>query len=41
MAARRLGFAPVDEIVVFSRGPWAYLTRGFDERAAAPRVLNR
>jgi len=27
--ARRLGFAPVDEIVVFSRGPWAYFTRGY------------
>jgi GNAT superfamily N-acetyltransferase len=27
--ARKLGFAPVDEIVVFSRGPWAYFTRGF------------
>jgi GNAT superfamily N-acetyltransferase len=29
--ARRLGFAAVDEIVVFSRGPWAYFTRGFGE----------
>jgi GNAT acetyltransferase-like protein len=29
--ARRLGFAAVDEIVVFSRGSWAYFTRGFGE----------
>ncbi len=29
--ARKLGFTPVGEIVVFSRGPWAYLTRGFGE----------
>jgi len=29
--ARKLGFTPVDEIVVFSRGPWAYFTRGFEE----------
>lgn len=27
--ARTLGFAPVDEIVVFSRGPWAFFTRGY------------
>ena len=27
--ARKLGFSPVDDNVVFSRGPWAYLTRGF------------
>lgn len=27
--ARKLGFAPVDEIVVFSRGPWAFFTRGY------------
>jgi GNAT superfamily N-acetyltransferase len=32
--ARKLGFTPVDEVVVFSRGPWAYLTRGFDEQVA-------
>jgi GNAT superfamily N-acetyltransferase len=31
--ARRLGFAAVDEIVVFSRGPWAFFTRGIDEGA--------
>jgi GNAT superfamily N-acetyltransferase len=31
--ARRLGFSAVDEIVVFSRGPWAFFTRGFDEGA--------
>jgi GNAT superfamily N-acetyltransferase len=29
--AGRLGFAAVDEIVVFSQGPWAYFTRGFGE----------
>jgi RimJ/RimL family protein N-acetyltransferase len=29
--ARKLGFTPADEIVVFSRGPWAYFTRGFHE----------
>lgn len=27
--AAKLGFAPVDEIVVFSKGAWAYLTGGF------------
>jgi GNAT superfamily N-acetyltransferase len=27
--ARALAFVPVDEIVVFSRGPWAYFTRGY------------
>lgn len=27
--AARLGFTPVDGNVVFSRGPWAYLTRGY------------
>jgi RimJ/RimL family protein N-acetyltransferase len=27
--AAKLGFRPVDEIVVFSKGPWAYLTGGF------------
>jgi hypothetical protein len=27
--ARKLGFAPVDGIVVFSRGPWAFVTRGY------------
>lgn len=32
--AKRLGFMPVDETVVFSRGPWAYLTAGFDEETA-------
>jgi len=32
--ARRLGFAAIDEIVVFSRGPWAYFTRGFGDEAA-------
>jgi GNAT superfamily N-acetyltransferase len=32
--ARRLGFTPVDEVVVFSRGPWAYLTRGFQAPTA-------
>jgi GNAT superfamily N-acetyltransferase len=31
--ASRLGFSAVDEIVVFSRGPWAFFTRGFDEGA--------
>ena len=29
--ARAIGFVSVDEIVVFSRGPWAYLSRGFEE----------
>ena len=29
--AARLGFAETDAAVVFSRGPWAYFTRGFDE----------
>jgi len=28
--AARLGFTPVDGNVVFSRGPWAYLTGGYD-----------
>jgi hypothetical protein len=28
--AAKLGFAPVDEIVVFSRGHWALLTGGFE-----------
>ncbi len=28
--AATLGFTPVEELVVFSRGPWAYLTGGFD-----------
>jgi GNAT superfamily N-acetyltransferase len=32
--ARRLGFAPAGEIVVFSRGPWAYLTRGHQPESA-------
>jgi hypothetical protein len=27
--ASKLGFVPVDTIVVFSRGHWAFLTRGF------------
>ncbi len=27
--AAKLGFVPVDEIVVFSKGAWAYLTGGF------------
>lgn len=27
--ARKLGFGPVDENVVFARGPWAYFTRGY------------
>jgi GNAT superfamily N-acetyltransferase len=27
--AARLGFTPVDGNVVFARGPWAYLTRGY------------
>jgi GNAT superfamily N-acetyltransferase len=27
--AAKLGFAPVDRIVVFSKGAWAYLTGGF------------
>jgi len=27
--ARKLGFAPVDAIAWFSRGPWAFLTGGF------------
>jgi RimJ/RimL family protein N-acetyltransferase len=27
--AARLGFEPVDRIVAFSRGPWAFLTAGF------------
>jgi hypothetical protein len=27
--AARLGFAPVDEVVVISRGSWAFLTGGF------------
>ena len=27
--AARLGFAETGEAVVFSRGPWAYFTRGF------------
>jgi GNAT superfamily N-acetyltransferase len=31
--ARRLGFTAVDEIVVFSRGSWAYFTRGFGDEA--------
>jgi RimJ/RimL family protein N-acetyltransferase len=29
--ARTLGFRPAAEIVAFSRGPWAYLTQGFDD----------
>jgi hypothetical protein len=28
--AMKLGFTPVDEVAVFSRGPWAFLTGGFD-----------
>jgi GNAT superfamily N-acetyltransferase len=28
--AARLGFEPVDAVMVFSRGPWAFLTAGFD-----------
>ena len=28
--AARLGFTPVDVNIVFSRGPWAYLTGGYD-----------
>jgi GNAT superfamily N-acetyltransferase len=28
--ARKLGFTPVDEIIVFARGPWAYFTRGYE-----------
>ena len=31
--ARRLGFTAVDRIVVFSRGSWAYFTRGFSDEA--------
>jgi hypothetical protein len=27
--AARLGFVPIDEFVVFARGPWALLTGGF------------
>ena len=27
--AARLGFTPVDEVVVISRGSWAFLTGGF------------
>jgi GNAT superfamily N-acetyltransferase len=27
--AEKLGFVPVDTLVVFSRGPWAFLTAGF------------
>ena len=27
--AARLGFTPEDGNVVFARGPWAYLTRGY------------
>jgi hypothetical protein len=27
--AAKLGFLPVDALVVFSRGPWAFLTAGF------------
>jgi GNAT superfamily N-acetyltransferase len=27
--AGRLGFTPVDEMVAFSRGPWAFLTNGY------------
>ena len=29
--ARQLGFTQVGETVVFSRGPWAYFTRGFSD----------
>jgi GNAT superfamily N-acetyltransferase len=29
--AARLGFAPADEIVAFSRGPWAFLTNGYTD----------
>jgi GNAT superfamily N-acetyltransferase len=29
--AARLGFAPVDELYAFSRGPWAFLTNGYNE----------
>jgi GNAT superfamily N-acetyltransferase len=29
--AQRLGFRPVDENVVFSRGAWAFLSGGFDQ----------
>jgi GNAT superfamily N-acetyltransferase len=32
--AARLGFTPVDEMVVFARGAWAYLTAGFEEDPA-------
>jgi len=30
--AAKLGFQPVDTMVCFSRGPWAFLTGGFDEK---------
>ena len=29
--AERLGFSPVGETVAFSRGPWAFLTNGYDD----------
>jgi hypothetical protein len=32
--ADKLGFAAIDAMVCFSRGPWAFLTAGFDERSA-------
>jgi GNAT superfamily N-acetyltransferase len=28
--AEKLGFVPVDAIAWFSRGPWAFLTAGFE-----------
>jgi GNAT superfamily N-acetyltransferase len=38
--ARKLGFTRADEIIVFSRGPWAYLTRGFQDPGATDSPLD-